>query len=436
MSCARLMLVAALALAPLACGGGATPGGTPGTAGGGSAGGAGAAGATGTAGSTAGTAGASGASGAAGTTGGGGAGTTGAAGSGSGGGGTGVDASTSDGAVDAHPTSDAATDAGAPALNAGVVSLMRRVADFDLKAPGAEKDWIHGAMWTGIMATYQITGDAKYLAAIKTWAGVGWTLTNGAASRGDDQCAAQTYFDAYLSSPSAANMVMLAGAKPSFDALVAKPPVGRVEWWWEDALFMVPPGFVRLGAATGDKTYFTVMGGMWWDTYAFLWDAKAGLMYRDDMHRNEFWGRGNGWVIAGTARVLQYLPADDAKRGGYVTMLTAMSAALKAAQGTDGMWRSNLLVPTQFPNQETSATGLITYAIAWGINNGVLDRASYLPVVQKAWTGLVSVIDTNGMVGWCQPVGAGPAAATATSTTPFGVGAWLLAASEMAKLVP
>jgi len=88
-------------------------------------------------------------------------------------------------------------------------------------------------------------------------------------------------------------------------------------------------------------------------------------------------------------------------------------------------------VPTPTGSQLLPACG-----IAWGINNGVLDRATFLPVVQKAWTGLVSVIDTNGMVGWCQPVGAGPAAATATSTTPFGVGAWLLAASEMAKLLP
>ena len=112
-----------------------------------------------------------------------------------------------------------------------------------------------------------------------------------------------------------------------------------------------------------------------------------------------------------------------------------MAAALKKAQGADGMWRANILVPTQFPNQETSGTGLMTYGIAWGINNGVLDRATYLPVVQKAWAGLVSVVDANGKVGWVQPVGAGPAAATAASTTPFGVGAWLLAASEMAKLV-
>jgi len=92
--------------------------------------------------------------------------------------------------------------------------------------------------------------------------------------------------------------------------------------------------------------------------------------------------------------------------------------------------------PNQFPNKETSGTGFNTYGIAWGINSGLLERATYLPVVQKAWAGLVTVVDANGVVGWVQGVGAGPAGASAGSTAPFGVGAWLLAASEMAKLAP
>lgn len=342
---------------------------------------------------------------------------------------------TSDGGMEMTSPSDGAVDGGAT-LNAAVVSLMRRVADYQLESVDDEKDWIHGAMWTGIMATYQITGDAKYLTAIKNWAGPGWTLADGAASRGDDQCAAQTYFDAYLLDPTPANMVMLAGAKPSFDQIVANPPAGRVAWWWQDALFMVPPGFVRLGAATGDTAYVSVLDGMWWDTYAFLFDTTKGLMYRDDMHRTAFWGRGNGWVVAAIARVLEYLPADDAKRANYVTMLATMATALKPVQGSDGMWRSNLLVPTQYPNPETSGSGLITYGIAWGVHHGVLDRATYLPVVDKAWQGLTTVVGANGFVGYVQPVGSAPGPAAATDTAPYGVGAFLLAASEVASLLP
>ena len=321
-------------------------------------------------------------------------------------------------------------------LSPTVIAQMRKVADWELPQAGGSKDWIHGSLWTGIFATYQVTQDEKYLNAIKTWAGSAWDLTGGVAARGDNQCAAQTFFDVYLLDSKPANMVMLNGAKPSFDAMLTENKTGRVEWWWEDALFMVPPGFARLGRALNDARYFAKLNTLYWDTYAFLWNDQAGLMYRDDTLRNGFWARGNGWVIAGAARVLQYLPADDPKRPDFEKLLKTMSASLKAAQGDDGCWRANLLNPNQFPNPETSGTGFFTYGIAWGINNGLLDKATYLPVVQKGWAGLNSHVDAAGKLGYVQPVGAGPAAAPADSTVEYGVGAFLLAGSEAAKLLP
>ena len=74
------------------------------------------------------------------------------------------------------------------------------------------------------------------------------------------------------------------------------------------------------------------------------------------------------------------------------------------------------------------------YGMAWGINNGILDRATYLPVVKAGWQGLVSHVDANGRLGYVQGVGAAPAPASATSNAPYGVGAFLLAGSEVAKL--
>jgi hypothetical protein len=249
---------------------------------------------------------------------------------------------------------------GGPAtLSTTVLNQMRKVADWQLPRVGTSKDWIHGAMWTGVFATYEVTRDKKYLDAIKTWAGAGWNLTGGAGARGDNQCAAQTFFDVYLLDPTPQNQVMLNGAKPSFDAMLNENKTGRVEWWWEDALFMVPPGFVRLGVALNDKRYFDKMNKLYWDSYAFLWSEQAGLMYRDDTLRKSFWARGNGWVIAGAVRVLQYLPSDDPKRADFVKLLTTMSSSLKAAQGADGLWRANLLEPNQYPNPETSGTGFL-----------------------------------------------------------------------------
>jgi unsaturated rhamnogalacturonyl hydrolase len=117
--------------------------------------------------------------------------------------------------------------------------------------------------------------------------------------------------------------------------------------------------------------------------------------------------------------VLQYLPKADARRPEYVAMLETMAAALKKWQGADGLWRSDLTHPMAFPNPETSGTGFITFAMAWGINNAILDRATYLPVVRAGWQGLVDNVDANGKLGYVQGVGAGPAAATPTSTVPY-----------------
>jgi unsaturated rhamnogalacturonyl hydrolase len=331
---------------------------------------------------------------------------------------------------------DGGTDGATGPLSPTVLQSMRQVADWQLAAGAGAKDWIDGAFWTGVLATYKSTNDAKYLTAIKNWAGAGWGLNGGAGARGDNQCPAQTFFETYLLDPVPANMVMLNGAKPSFDALVANTPAGRVEWWWEDALFMVPPGFARLGAAVGDKKYFATMNAMYWDTYAFLFAPQVGLMYRDNGTRGQFWARGNGWVMAGAARVLEYLPIDDPKRPDFIKLIQTMAAALAKVQGADGLWRSNLMNPNQFPNPETSGTGFFTFAIAWGINSGILDQTTYLPIAKKGWDGLVSHVDATGKLGYVQPVGAGPNGAAANGTAPYGVGAFLLAGSEMAKLLP
>jgi unsaturated rhamnogalacturonyl hydrolase len=218
---------------------------------------------------------------------------------------------------------------------------------------------------------------------------------------------------------------------------VANTPVGSGEWWWEDALFMVPPGFARLGAATGNKQYFATMNTLYWSSFNFLLNQQVGLLYRD--HRGNdgsFWSRGNGWVIAGIARVLEYLPQDDPKRPDFVNAFKTMSTVLLKQQGADGLWRSNLMNANQFPNPETSGTGFFTFAFGWGVNNGILDRATYLPSAQKGWDGLVSHVDAAGKLGYVQAVGGAPGPATADSSLPYAIGAFLLAGGELAKLLP
>ncbi len=319
-------------------------------------------------------------------------------------------------------------------LDPSVVAVMRRVADWELMQGDLNGfDWIHGAMWTGLFATFQTTGDVKYRNAITAWGqSHNWGLAGGGA---DNQCAAQTYYDMYMLDRT--NMAMLNGSKPAMDGMVNG---GNAGWTWCDSLFMSPPGVTRLGAITNDTKYFQFLHTNWWRAYGAMFSTANGLIYRDppaggpNNGNGVFWARGNGWVIAGTARVLQYLPQSDARRPEYVTMFTTMAAALKKWQQPDGLWRADITHPNAIPNPETSGTGFITFGMAWGINNGILDRATYLPVVKVGWQGLVSHVDANGRLGYVQGVGAAPAPASATSNAPYGVGAFLLAASEVAKL--
>ncbi|HEY0715216.1 MAG TPA: glycoside hydrolase family 88 protein, partial [Polyangia bacterium] len=265
-------------------------------------------------------------------------------------------------------------DASTAMPNPAVLAIMKRVADWQIPRMGTAKGWVHGAGWTGIMATYTATGEAKYLDAVKRWAG-NWMVITSGEGRADRQCAAQVFYDAYLAEPTPENANRYMTSKADLDAVVNGNLRGRVEWWWQDALFMAPPGIVRLGKITGDKKYFAEMNRMWWDTYAFLWNPQVGLMYRDNNNRQRFWSRGNGWVFAGIARVLQYLPLDDPKRPDFIKMMNDMATALLKVQAPNGFWRSDLLGPaTQGP--ESSGTGFYTFGLAYGINNGHLDRAT------------------------------------------------------------
>ncbi|MCX6337500.1 MAG: glycoside hydrolase family 88 protein, partial [Bacteroidetes bacterium] len=103
-------------------------------------------------------------------------------------------------------------------------------------------------------------------------------------------------------------------------------------------------------------------------------------------------------------------------------------------QHFDGLWRTSLLYPESFTYGEVSGSGFYTFSLAWGINNGLLKKADYLPTVKKAWNAMLKCQQANGKVGWVQNIGANPMPATADSWQNFGTGAFLMAGSEFLKL--
>jgi hypothetical protein len=197
-------------------------------------------------------------------------------------------------------------------------------------------------------------------------------------------------------------------------------------------------------ALTGDARYLDAMDKEWWKVTGRLYDRSEHLFFRDHRFmddraangRKVFWSRGNGWVMAGLARVLQHMPVSYSTRPAYVELHRQMAKKLASLQQSDGLWRSSLLAPQEFALPEASGTAFFCYSLAWGINAGHLERDAYLPVVARAWSGLLAARRPDGLLGYVQGIGEGPGPTRPDGTQLYATGAFLMAGAELTKLAP
>lgn len=80
---------------------------------------------------------------------------------------------------------------------------------------------------------------------------------------------------------------------------------------------------------------------------------------------------------------------------------------------------------------ETSGTGLFTYALAYGVNQGHLPKDKYMPAVEKGWNALVKAVNTEGKIGWVQMVADKPGKVEKKSVRGYSVGSLLMTAAEL-----
>jgi len=198
----------------------------------------------------------------------------------------------------------------------------------------------------------------------------------------------------------------------------------------------------RMSAMTGDRRYLETMDREWWQTSASLYDPAEHLYYRDSRYfaqrqangQKVFWARGNGWVMGAFAKVLGEMPKDDPSRPKYLAQYREMADRIASIQGKDGLWRSGLLDPDAYDLPEVSGSAFFTYSLAWGINHGILDRAKFEPVVERAWAGMLTHIYADGRLGSIQPIDGQPGKFKPSASYVYGVGGFLLAASEVDQL--
>ncbi len=300
-------------------------------------------------------------------------------------------------------------------------------------------DWARSVFYSGIIRAYETTKDKAYLNEAIRWSESLNYKLGDRYRHADDHTRGQTYLGIYAFKK---DKQVISATKAVYDSLLLSPKPGRQEWWWCDALFMSPPVLVRLAAATGDQKYNDFMSKMWWDTTDFLFDKQENLFYRDKSFferrsvngKKIFWSRGNGWVMGGLVQVLEYLPKSHPDYKRFEELYLKMAKKIATIQQADGLWRPNLADPAEYTNKETSGSGFFVFALAWGINHGYLDKATYLPVVEKGWKGLNEQVTVEGKLTWVQRIGSKPEAVKSEDNQEYGSGAFLMAGAELLKL--
>jgi rhamnogalacturonyl hydrolase YesR len=163
---------------------------------------------------------------------------------------------------------------------------------------------------------------------------------------------------------------------------------------WIDYMYMVPILQARAYSVTKDMKYLDRA-------------AKEMVLYLDELQRPNglffhapdvpfYWGRGNGWIAAGMAELLRYLPESNKYYPRILQGYQTMMKSLKSYQNSKGLW--NQLVDEPDCWTETSGSAMFAFAFIMGVKNGWLDSKEYAPAARKAWLALVPYINDNNEV--------------------------------------
>jgi unsaturated rhamnogalacturonyl hydrolase len=334
-----------------------------------------------------------------------------------------------------------------------VKTVMQKVADWQIEhyndSYSRDKahhplDWTNGALYVGMEKLAKMDEDEKYYSWLKEIGDKNEWVLHKRQYHADDHTVGQMYVELYRKYN---DDKMIRPTIKQFDFIMYHPsqsvlnwqtPFHQDRWNWCDALFMSPPVWAKLYNITGEQKYLDFMLEEYKATTDFLFDRKEHLYYRDERFKTQldhgtkvFWSRGNGWVFAGLVNIMNELDDNSKEYKYFMGIYKKMAKKLLEIQTPEGHWAMSLLGQEFYPTPETSGSSFFVYGLAWGINNGILDKQTYQEAVLKGWKAMVGHVTEDGMLGYVQPIGAAPGQAWPDKTEVYGTGAFLSAGSEI-----
>jgi hypothetical protein len=162
--------------------------------------------------------------------------------------------------------------------------------------------------------------------------------------------------------------------------------------WWVDDAWMIGSLQIQAFRATHDAKYADHVATQLAAYLDKLQEANG--LFHHGPEAPFYWARGNGWVAASLAEVLQSLPPTHPQYARLMAGYQKMMAGLKVTQGADGLWHQLLDDPDSW--SETSGSGMFTYAMIVGVKHGWLDAAGYGDVARRGWIAVCGEIDAQG----------------------------------------
>jgi len=313
--------------------------------------------------------------------------------------------------------------------------------------------WSRSIYFEGLMELYKINPDTAFSNSIMKWAQFNlWGLPLGTNSRNtENQSIGQIYIDLYLMNRYKEERIR--NIRSCIDNMLTSDKAD--DWNRMEDLMIAMPVFARLGKIYDNEKYFDRMnemyldlkekegtGGLYNPADNLWWYSKDyAAPYKEPNGENCYWSRGNGLAVAALVRTLEFLPKKIKFEDEYTETLTAMFEALVPLQRTDGFWNVSLKDPGNFGGKEVTGSALFVYGMAWAINQDLISKKEYLPVVMKAWNAILKEsLHPDGFIGYVQGEGTGP-----KDSQPVGydsdsgyddlaLGCFLLAGTEVYKL--